>query len=66
MYLEIPDFTEAVFENWESKFLQMGAPVVFIEWFQNLRNIASELMKNNSRAEPRGKLNNTLKPHKFI
>lgn len=31
-YLTEPDFVEAVFENWESEFLQMGALVVMTIW----------------------------------
>ena len=32
-YLTSGDFVEAVFENWESEFLQMGCYVVFTIWF---------------------------------
>jgi hypothetical protein len=31
-YLATPDFGEAIFENWESEFLQMGAYVLLTVW----------------------------------
>lgn len=44
-YLTSGDFVEAVFENWESEFLQMGAFVLLTIWFKQKGSADSKKMQ---------------------
>ena len=48
-YLGSGDFVEAVFENWESEFLQMGALVLLTIWFKQKGSADSKKLRG---AEP--------------
>lgn len=51
-------YVEAVFENWESEFLQMGALVVLTIWFVQKGAVESK--------NPHGKIFNTMSRHSII
>jgi hypothetical protein len=50
-YLRSPEFGEAVFENWESEFLQMGALVVFTIWFRQKGSADSKKLKGENAVD---------------
>jgi hypothetical protein len=54
-YLAGPDFVEAVFENWESEFLQMGSFVLFTVWLRQKGSPESKPLEGTERvdADPR-------------
>jgi hypothetical protein len=54
-YISSGGFIEAVFENWESEFLQMGALVVFTIWFRQKGSADSKKLrgKGDVDTEPR-------------
>jgi hypothetical protein len=46
-YLATPDFGEAIFENWESEFLQMGAYVLLTVWLFQKGSSESKKLDNS-------------------
>ncbi|HYF96959.1 MAG TPA: DUF6766 family protein [Patescibacteria group bacterium] len=50
-YLRSGTFIEAVFENWESEFLQMGALVVFTIWFKQKGSADSKKLRGKGEVD---------------
>ena len=57
-YLTSGEFVEAVFENWESEFLQMGALVLLTIWFKQKGSADSKKLRGSEPTDtpPRYKL----------
>lgn len=54
-YLRTGDFGEAVFENWESEFLQMGALVVLTIWLHQKGSRDSKKMRGHEAVDTRSR-----------
>jgi hypothetical protein len=54
-YLHSPHFFEAIFENWESEFLQMGSFVLFTVWLRQAGSPESKKLegREDTDADPR-------------
>jgi hypothetical protein len=50
-YLRGPEFVEAVFENWESEFLQMGSFVLFTVWLRQKGSPESKPLEGEERVD---------------
>lgn len=50
-YLSEPSFIEAVFENWESEFLQMGALVVLTIWLKQKGSADSKRLRGKEEVD---------------
>lgn len=50
-YLRSASFGEAVFENWESEFLQMGALVLLTIWFVQKGSADSKKLRGHSKVD---------------
>ncbi len=50
-YLTSGDFVEAVFENWESEFLQMGLYVLFTMWLRQKGAAESKKLEGNEEVD---------------